>query len=171
MIARELHDSLAQALSYMKIQASLLQPLLGEPARAAEAARVLTDLREGISAAYRQLRELLVSFRLELSGDFPSLLREAVQEHAARGGVTVKLSTRLADCALSPNQEVHVLQIVREGRESGEFERKTPLDETAHAIYLVMKPYLDPLQLQHNLNFVEVAPPQLSNLILRSLAP
>lgn len=114
VIARELHDSLAQALSYMKIQASLLQPLLGEPARAAEAARVLTDLREGISAAYRQLRELLVSFRLELSGDFPSLLREAVQEHAARGGVTVKLSTRLADCALSPNQEVHVLQIVRE---------------------------------------------------------
>ena len=64
-----------------------------------------------------------------------------------------------------------ILRIVREGRESGEFERKTPLDETAHAIYLVMKPYLDPLQLQHNLDFVQVAPAQLSNLILRSLAP
>ncbi|MFC4424445.1 TetR/AcrR family transcriptional regulator [Cupriavidus pampae] len=64
-----------------------------------------------------------------------------------------------------------VLKIVRDGRESGEFERKTPLDETAHAIYLVMKPYLDPLQLQHNLDFVQVAPAQLSNLILRSLAP
>ncbi|ATE61789.1 histidine kinase [Thauera sinica] len=114
VIARELHDSLAQALSYMKIQVSLLQPLLGDPARAAEAAAVLADLREGIGAAYRQLRELLVSFRLELSGDFPTLLREAVQEHAARGGVQVELSTRLADCGLSPNQEVHVLQIVRE---------------------------------------------------------
>jgi AcrR family transcriptional regulator len=64
-----------------------------------------------------------------------------------------------------------ILQIVREGRESGEFERKTPLDETAHAIYLVMKPYLDPQQLQHNLDFAEVAPARLSNLILRSLAP
>ena len=114
VIARELHDSLAQALSYMKIQASLLQPLLGETGRSAEASRVLADLREGISAAYRQLRELLVSFRLELSGDFPSLLREAVQDHAARGGVRVELNTRLANCALSPNQEVHVLQIVRE---------------------------------------------------------
>ncbi|WP_354677534.1 TetR/AcrR family transcriptional regulator [Cupriavidus plantarum] len=64
-----------------------------------------------------------------------------------------------------------ILKIVRDGRESGEFERKTPLDESAHAIYLIMKPYLDPLQLQHNLDFVEVAPTQLSNLILRSLAP
>lgn len=114
VIARELHDSLAQALSYMKIQASLLQPVLGNPARAGEAAAVLADLREGINAAYRQLRELLVSFRLELSGDFPTLLREAVQDHAARGGVDVELNTRLADCVLSPNQEVHVLQIVRE---------------------------------------------------------
>src|SRR6266480_2662280 len=29
-----------------------------------------------------------------------------------------------------------LIDIVREGRETGEFERKTPLDETAHAIFL-----------------------------------
>jgi AcrR family transcriptional regulator len=62
-------------------------------------------------------------------------------------------------------------EIVREGRESGEFERKTPLDETVHAIYLVMLPYVNPLLLQHNLDLVEEAPTQLSNLVLRSLAP
>jgi AcrR family transcriptional regulator len=61
--------------------------------------------------------------------------------------------------------------IVREGRESGEFERKTPLDETVHAIYLVLQPYANPLLLQHNLDLVEQAPAQLSNLVLRSLAP
>lgn len=61
--------------------------------------------------------------------------------------------------------------IVREGRETGEFERKTPLDETVHAIYLVMRPYVNPLLLQHNLDLVEDAPVQLSNLVLRSLAP
>jgi AcrR family transcriptional regulator len=61
--------------------------------------------------------------------------------------------------------------IVREGRESGEFERKTPLDETVHAIYLVVQPYANPLLLQHNLDLVEQAPAQLSNLVLRSLAP
>jgi AcrR family transcriptional regulator len=61
--------------------------------------------------------------------------------------------------------------VVREGRETGEFERKTPLDETVHAIYLVMRPYVNPLLLQHNLDLVEDAPVQLSNLVLRSLAP
>lgn len=61
--------------------------------------------------------------------------------------------------------------IVREGRESGEFERKTPLDETVRAIYLVMQPYFNPLLLQHNLDLVEEAPVQLSSLVLRSLAP
>ena len=64
-----------------------------------------------------------------------------------------------------------LLEIVREGRQSGEFERKTPLDETVHAIYLVMQPYANPLLLQYNLDLVEDAPTQLSNLVLRSLAP
>lgn len=62
-------------------------------------------------------------------------------------------------------------EIVREGRESGEFERKTPLDETVQAIDLVMQPFVNPLLLQYNLDLVEEAPMQLSNLVLRSLAP
>ena len=62
-------------------------------------------------------------------------------------------------------------EIVREGRESGEFERKTPLDETVHAIDLVMQPYVNPLLLQYNLDVADEAPTQLSNLVLRSLAP
>ncbi|MBT0963351.1 TetR/AcrR family transcriptional regulator [Denitromonas iodatirespirans] len=62
-------------------------------------------------------------------------------------------------------------EIVREGREFGEFERKTPLDETVHVIYLVMHPYVNPLLLQYNLDHAEEAPAQLSSLVLRSLAP
>ena len=62
-------------------------------------------------------------------------------------------------------------EIVREGRESGEFERKTPLDETVQAIDLVVQPYVNPLLLQYNLDVAEAAPVQLSNLVLRSLAP
>ena len=64
-----------------------------------------------------------------------------------------------------------LMEVVREGRENGEFERKTPLDETVHAIYLVMHPYVNPLLLQYNLDLVDDAPVQLSNLVLRSLAP
>jgi AcrR family transcriptional regulator len=64
-----------------------------------------------------------------------------------------------------------LMEIVREGRETGEFERKTPLDETVHAIYLILLPYVNPLLLQYNLNVAEDAPMQLSSLVLRSLAP
>ncbi|WP_175704678.1 TetR/AcrR family transcriptional regulator [Burkholderia ambifaria] len=61
--------------------------------------------------------------------------------------------------------------VLQAGRQNGEFERKTPLDETAMAIYLVMRPYLNPLLLQYNLDTTDAAPAQLSSLVLRSLAP
>lgn len=64
-----------------------------------------------------------------------------------------------------------IKQILLEGRESGEFERKTPLDEAVQAIHLVMRPYINPVQLQYNLDIVSTAPVHLSALILRSLAP
>jgi hypothetical protein len=62
-------------------------------------------------------------------------------------------------------------KILREGRESGEFERKTPLDETTAATFLVMQPYSNPLFLEHTLDEAEGAAAQLASLILRSLAP
>jgi AcrR family transcriptional regulator len=61
--------------------------------------------------------------------------------------------------------------ILQEGRQTGDFERKTPLDETAMAIYLVMRPYLNPLLLQHSFDYTDEAPTQLSGLVLRSLSP
>ncbi|PWT74702.1 MAG: TetR family transcriptional regulator [Proteobacteria bacterium] len=64
-----------------------------------------------------------------------------------------------------------LMEVIREGREAGEFERKTPLDETVHAIFLVIQPYANPLLLQHNLDLIDEAPAQLSSLVLRSLAP
>lgn len=114
VIARELHDSIAQSLSYMKIQASLLQPVLADPDRRVEAETTLRDLREGITSAYRQLRELLATFRLKMQGDFLDLLNRTVNEFADRGGVPIQLETRLEGCHLTPNQEIHALQIIRE---------------------------------------------------------
>lgn len=73
------------------------------------------------------------------------------------------------------NYEQHIQSLLRDillqGRQSGDFERRTPLDETTMAIYLVMRPYLDPLILQHSFDYTEEAPAQLSSLVLRSLSP
>ena len=62
-------------------------------------------------------------------------------------------------------------EILRQGREAEEFERKTPLDEAAAAIHLVLRPYLNPLLLQYSLDSVDEAPARLSSLVLRSLSP
>lgn len=77
-----------------------------------------------------------------------------------------------------PSAEAHeerlrklIEHIIIEGRQAGEFERKTPLDEAAHAIYLVMRPYISPVQLQYNLETAPAAAMLLSSLILRSLSP
>lgn len=64
-----------------------------------------------------------------------------------------------------------LLAILQEGRERGEFERKTPLDETTRAIYLVMQPFVNPLLLQYNLDLVDEAPREIESLVLRSLSP
>ncbi len=61
--------------------------------------------------------------------------------------------------------------ILQAGRQSGDFERKTPLDETVMAIYLVIRPYINPLLLQHGFDYIDEAPVQLSSLVLRSLSP
>lgn len=114
VIARELHDSLAQALSYMKIQVVLLQQALMQASNAASADAILLDLREGINTAYRQLRELLATFRLRMEGDFMTLLQRTTEEYAQRGKLAIELDLKLDGCHLSPNQEIHILQIVRE---------------------------------------------------------
>ncbi|MDR6858443.1 TetR/AcrR family transcriptional regulator [Variovorax guangxiensis] len=64
-----------------------------------------------------------------------------------------------------------LVEVLKQGRESGDFERKTPIDEMAAAIYLVMHPYINPLMLQHSFAHTDQAPVQLSGLVLRSLSP
>lgn len=113
-IARELHDSLAQSLSYMKIQASLLAQPLADAARQDEVQAILADLRGGINSAYRQLRELLATFRLRMEGDFSSLLSSTVEEFRGRSDASIDLVVNLSHCHLNPNQEIHVLHIIRE---------------------------------------------------------
>jgi len=61
--------------------------------------------------------------------------------------------------------------ILLEGRASGEFERKTPLDETCRSIIQVMQPFMHPLMLQHNLEQLPDSLNEVTSLVLRSLAP
>jgi two-component system, NarL family, nitrate/nitrite sensor histidine kinase NarX len=118
-IARELHDSLAQSLSYLKIQVSRFEKTMapdGDPAdRRERQLAILEELRIGLNSAYRELRELLTTFRLRVDeAGFAASLAHAVSEFRRRTGLEARLDNRLGNVELSAHEQVHVLQIVRE---------------------------------------------------------
>lgn len=115
VIARELHDSLAQSLSYMKIQLVRLGVIIGQLPQASEAETIVTQLREGVNSAYRQLRELLTTFRLSIDGQgLRVALESTVQEFSAPNHLVISLHNALDGYLLSANEEIHVHQIIRE---------------------------------------------------------
>ena len=114
-IARELHDSIAQSLSFSKIQLLRLKHALRPGAPEGMAEEVLAELDQGISTAYRQLREVLSAFRLQLSGTgFPSVVNAAVDAFRNRTGLPVTVKNALIGVELSSNDQVHFIQILRE---------------------------------------------------------
>lgn len=116
VIARELHDSLAQSLAYMKIQVSRLKSAIRtDSVDPSKVDGVLEELHEGLNSAYRQLRELLSSFRLTMeNAPFSRVLEKTIAEFGERGGLEIGLRLDMEPCRLSPNEEIHLLHIVRE---------------------------------------------------------
>lgn len=111
-IARELHDSLAQSLSFMKIQVARLQSTQLNDIKQADAIR---ELREGLDNAYRELRELLTTFRVHM--DLRGLgyaIQAAIDEFSQRSDISILLDNRLINCRLTVNEEFHILHVVRE---------------------------------------------------------
>ena len=114
-IARELHDSLAQALSYMKLQVSRLQTLIRRGESGERLLEVSDELREGLNTAYRQLRELLTTFRLQIQdGGIEQALDDTAREFAERGALRVLLDSAPLAFSLSATEQIHLLQIARE---------------------------------------------------------
>ena len=118
VIARELHDSLAQALSYLKIQVTRLQKSIDSQAFDQQQP-IVDELREGLTSAYRQLRELLTTFRLKIdTGGLQSALEQVVNKLNERNSMQVALHYQLTNLPLSPTEEIHLLQIIREASQN-----------------------------------------------------
>jgi two-component system nitrate/nitrite sensor histidine kinase NarQ len=117
-IARELHDSLAQSLSYLKIQVSLLKKVLAkqEPNELTDKTnQVISEIHSGISAAYTQLRELLTTFRLTITeGNFGHALQEMLSQLEQQTDAEIQLLNELSSIELDAHQQVHLLQLIRE---------------------------------------------------------
>ncbi|AOF80497.1 TetR family transcriptional regulator [Methyloversatilis sp. XJ19-13] len=63
-------------------------------------------------------------------------------------------------------------RIVADGRERGEFERKTPLDEVCRAIFVTTSPFCHPVMLEQTpREEIATNAAAVSSLVLRSLSP
>ncbi|MGG4607513.1 nitrate/nitrite two-component system sensor histidine kinase NarX [Providencia sp. Me31A] len=112
-IARELHDSIAQSLSCLKMQISYLQmqPNIS-PNKQQD---LLNQMRNEINSAYSQLRELLTTFRLKLTE--PGLLaslESTIREFNQRIGFEINVIYQIPAKIISPHQSIHIIQIIRE---------------------------------------------------------
>lgn len=115
VIARELHDSLAQSLSYQKLQAARLKKLIERGASTDEIYQAIDGVQQGLNNAYKQLRELLGTFRIKINapGLEPALIG-TVAEFREKNPIDIELRYNLANYPLTPNEEIHCLQIARE---------------------------------------------------------
>ncbi|VEB97092.1 Nitrate/nitrite sensor protein narX [Cedecea lapagei] len=112
-IARELHDSIAQSLSCMKMQVSCLQ-MQGKDL-SPESQALLEQIRAELNTSWRQLRELLTTFRLKLTepGLRPAL-EASCQEFSHKLGFPVMLDYQLPPRLVPSHQAIHLVQIARE---------------------------------------------------------
>ena len=130
--------------------------------------QVETEVRAALAETDRPPEKLRRLFKVFAEASLRLFFQDRKLYDIAASAVTENWQTVQA-------YEAHVRMLIEEvlleGRQSGDFERKTPLDETTMAVYLVMRPYLNPLLLQYNFDSIETAPGQLSSLVLRSLSP
>ena len=117
IIARELHDSLAQVLSFLQIQLTLLKHNLNKNDATAKqkSINIIKDFERALSDGYVQLRELLATFRLTIQeANLQVALEQVIDSLRNQTPIQISVSCSLPSQTFKPQQLVHALQIVRE---------------------------------------------------------
>ena len=111
-IAYELHDSLAQTLASLRLQADMLaDSFIG----AGRAPRELARIRTTLEAANVELRELIAGFRAPVSGrDLRAALEEMAARYTAESALTVHLQIDGELPELPAGPQIQVVRIVGE---------------------------------------------------------
>ncbi len=113
-IARELHDSIAQSLAFLKIQVQLMQDAL-EKNDPAQVRAVLQEIDTGVRESYADVRELLVHFRTRTSAeDIEPALQTTLRKFELQSHLPTSMRVDGHGLPLAPDQQIQVLHIVQE---------------------------------------------------------
>jgi two-component system nitrate/nitrite sensor histidine kinase NarX len=113
-IARELHDSIAQSLAFLKIQVQLMRDALatGDPE---QAQHVLGEIDAGVRESYGDVRELLMHFRTRANAeDIEPALMTTLRKFEHQTGLKTTLKMQGQGLPLAPDTQIQVLHIVQE---------------------------------------------------------
>ena len=114
MLARELHDSIAQSLAFLKIQTQLLRDAVKKGNEAARD-RSMAELDVGVRECYADVRELLVHFRTRASAeDIEEALRTTLSKFGHQTGINAQLSMEGHGLPLDADVQIQVLHMVQE---------------------------------------------------------
>lgn len=114
LLARELHDSIAQSLAFLKIQVQLLREAV-KGGKAEATNQAITELDAGVRECYADVRELLVHFRTRTSDeDIEPALATTLSKFRHQTGLAAELDVQGHGLALDPDVQVQVLHIVQE---------------------------------------------------------
>ncbi|SHJ36154.1 type IV pili methyl-accepting chemotaxis transducer N-terminal domain-containing protein [Paraburkholderia terricola] len=114
LLAREMHDSIAQSLAFMKIQTALLRGALKD-ADASRTERTIGELEAGIHESLSDVRELLMHFRTRTNAeDIVPALQTTLKKFEHQTGLVTHLSIEGTGVPLPADVQVQVLHVVQE---------------------------------------------------------
>ena len=113
-LARELHDSIAQSLAFLKIQVQLMRDAIanGDPQ---QVQHVLGEIDLGVRESYGDVRELLMHFRTRANAeDIEPALLTTLRKFEHQTGLKTTLTMQGDGMPLAPDMQIQVLHIVQE---------------------------------------------------------
>lgn len=114
IIARELHDSIAQSLSFLKIQCTILHRQIDSDEKQ-QPKQTINNIEEAVSDAYIQLRSLLSTFRLSVvESNFKEAMLTMLKTLQKQTNAQISIQQFEPHFYLDASQHIHLLQIIRE---------------------------------------------------------
>jgi len=114
VIANDIHDSIAQTLTYARMRVSLLQEAV-RTGNEVSAAKYASDIDEALEVGQKSVRVLITDFRCEMNpGGLLPALSTLVAEFRKRNDIVLEYHNRLVELELPLEHEIQVYHVVRE---------------------------------------------------------
>ncbi len=114
LLARNLHDSIAQSLAFLKIQVQLLRTAV-QKGQEPQVQGALDELDIGLRESISDVRELLVHFRTRTNtDDIEQALQETLQKFQNQTALPAQLQVQGQGLPLPSDVQVQVLHVVQE---------------------------------------------------------